>query len=221
MNYQTDKLVIVFYPRVSGGKFLINCLGLSDSALLQHQDLVDFDQQSKINYINQQLEIARKSSNWQDLGLGCEEFFGRSGLPHFVRTRPLVHTAAATNASHGNRWFFVVAHDILSAEHCLQTWPNAKLILFRNPAILVNQRSKDQQTIDNANCFDFLTRRYPKHNRLLDCWRTEWYLDEALTLQNLQNIYNKMHMSDFNESAIKDYYRQWTKLLNIPRSSYA
>ena len=38
-NYNTDKLVIVAYPIGAGGKFLINCLGISEDACLQDWEL--------------------------------------------------------------------------------------------------------------------------------------------------------------------------------------
>ena len=30
MNYETNKIIFICYPPGAGGKFLINCLGLSD-----------------------------------------------------------------------------------------------------------------------------------------------------------------------------------------------
>ena len=35
VNFKTCNLIIVAYPRMAGGKFLINCLALSNGAVLQ------------------------------------------------------------------------------------------------------------------------------------------------------------------------------------------
>ena len=47
MNYETNKIIFICYPPGAGGKFLINCLGLSDSAVLQHQNYINFTKEQK------------------------------------------------------------------------------------------------------------------------------------------------------------------------------
>jgi len=39
VNFDTENLIIVCYPKNAGGKFLVNCLGLSDQSLFQSADL--------------------------------------------------------------------------------------------------------------------------------------------------------------------------------------
>ena len=41
IDFNTNNIVIVFYPRFAGGKFLINCLGLSDDAVFQNAKLAE------------------------------------------------------------------------------------------------------------------------------------------------------------------------------------
>jgi hypothetical protein len=45
INFLTDKLIILYYPRFAGGKFLGNCLALSKHAVFQHVpfSIVDLD----------------------------------------------------------------------------------------------------------------------------------------------------------------------------------
>jgi len=38
-NFNTSNLVVFQFPRYAGGKFVINCLGLSDNMVLQSRSL--------------------------------------------------------------------------------------------------------------------------------------------------------------------------------------
>ena len=51
MNYETNKIIFVCYPPGAGGKFLINCLGVSNHAVLQHQDLIHYTQEQKKTFL--------------------------------------------------------------------------------------------------------------------------------------------------------------------------
>jgi hypothetical protein len=41
INFNTDKIIIVYFPRFAGGKFLINCLGMSRHAVLSNRRLAE------------------------------------------------------------------------------------------------------------------------------------------------------------------------------------
>ena len=73
-NYNTDKLVIVAYPTGAGGKFLINCLGVSKHACLQNWELYDLTSTEKKQLILDRLQSTLKGT-WNDLDLGCFKMF--------------------------------------------------------------------------------------------------------------------------------------------------
>ena len=61
-NFNTNKLIIVAYPMGAGGKFLINCLGISEDACLQDWELYDLTSKQKKQLILDRLESTPKGT---------------------------------------------------------------------------------------------------------------------------------------------------------------
>ena len=58
----------------AGGKFLVNCLGISEKACLQDWELYDLTSKQKKQLILDRLESTPKGT-WNDLDLGCFKMF--------------------------------------------------------------------------------------------------------------------------------------------------
>ena len=146
INFNTDRLVIVCYPRLSGGKFLINCLGLNDNCVFQHQDLVNINYQEKITYLHNKLDQARQNKKWTDLDLGCRELFDD-------RSFTCISLTATQLSNDNNRFFFLVAHDIPTLKKYLKFWKNPKIVFFQNYYDFIQQRKsiKDQTITEYWN----------------------------------------------------------------------
>ena len=153
INFNTDNLIIVCYPRNAGGKFLINSLGLSDCAVFQHailaQQQIDggYSQIDKINYLKK--ELREVGTEWNDLNLGCHELFCvenniytdyPSGLIKKFTFNQTVETLSNSSFK-----FFIVAHQPLVCERYLEVWPNAKVIYFKNCAEFISTRPSQIQ----------------------------------------------------------------------------
>lgn len=161
VNFNTNNLVISVYPRFAGGKFLINCLGLSNDAVFQDARLADrqlagdFDHISKIDYIMNALDEHHidNSRLWNDLKLGCVQLFGSSEdnytaegketteweRPYVEATRPVTinqltinFTETAQRLSYGSHKFFIGTHSASKLKNILSVWKNPKLIVFTN-----------------------------------------------------------------------------------------
>ena len=97
INFNTDNLIICCYPSGAGGKFLINCLGLSDDAVFQSHILAEkqlnlnFSQFNKMEYLD--TELKKITSNWNDLNLGCEQLFGIPNHSYFAMSSKLIKNA--------------------------------------------------------------------------------------------------------------------------------
>ena len=143
LDINTNKLTLVHYPHGAGGKFLINCLSLSDQCVFSHAKLIarqlqgKFDSESKIQYIKTQLE-STTSSNWNDLDLGCYQMFGFPVHPFAFRNPDLhwvlekfMNTEMHDLSVSGKKWF-LITHDCVSLSQYLNYWSNAKAILFVN-----------------------------------------------------------------------------------------
>ena len=145
INFNTDRIILVYYPSGAGGKFLINSLGLSDKSVFQSQNLAkkqlkeQFTKKDKINYLIS--EINKINNTWNDLNLGCEEMFGRAAQG--VRSLKIQNLSDDTrnlfdfpnvieHIIKQNYYFFLVCHDITTLAKTLNFWPNAQVIEFVN-----------------------------------------------------------------------------------------
>lgn len=141
IHANTDRLIVAYYPNGSGGKFLLNCLGLSrhmvlqDSKLARQQLSAQLDPGHKLEILLTRLQ--QVTDNWCDLDLGCVQLFGddwsfkHSKVPGFdlrhCRFDPIVH-----HLSHGNVYFAAVTHDVFALACTLDRWPQARVIRLTN-----------------------------------------------------------------------------------------
>lgn len=150
MIFDTDKLIIVCYPAEAGGKFLINCLGLSNTSVLQDGPLVTkqlnglFTQQDKSNLLLQRIDDTIEK--WTDLGLGCGQLFGTGNLLYLSEYPELIQLHKFPDCIHSlielnKHYFFIVAHNIIFLEKYLNIWKNAKVIMFENSQEFISNRS--------------------------------------------------------------------------------
>lgn len=78
-NFNTSSIVVFQFPRYAGGKFVVNCLGLSDNMVLQRQSLAQrqvdgtISLEDKKEYIMKHLSWEDAADGWADLRLGDVE----------------------------------------------------------------------------------------------------------------------------------------------------
>lgn len=141
-DFQTDRLVIVQYPAGSGGKFLMNCLGLSNDVFLQDINLAieqiqgNLSPQKKLDLLIERMSASKNS--WTDLNMGCFSFFG---VYLTIESTECLYPELA----YGMQWnkqlrevydsgkiFFIVSQTARTTRWFKQIWPNAKIINFYN-----------------------------------------------------------------------------------------
>jgi len=146
INFNTDKIIIVVYPNGAGGKFLINCLGLSDDCVFQSAELAvrqlcgKFTQQDKIAYLLDKLN--NTTEKWDDLDLHTPYLFGINSSEYMIKhindinfnrcIEPLINL--------NQHYLFITAHQYALVEACITGWPNARIILFENTEKFVSER---------------------------------------------------------------------------------
>jgi hypothetical protein len=145
INFNTDKLIIFYYLPGSGGKFVINTLGLSSKSFFQDNALVNeqlngkFNKNEKLNLLLDRLELM--SESWNDLNMGCGQLFGSGlgyyGLKHTAIINDNVRNLFCFNKeiesiSNLDTYFFLVSDSFSQLEKNLKFWPNAKVIELVN-----------------------------------------------------------------------------------------
>ena len=257
--FDTENLIIVCYPQLAGGKFLINCLGLSDDSVFQSAQLVDkqlsgmFTPQDKINLLLERIEA---TTIWRDLGLGCYQLFGVQNHEYALgygsikeeHFNPVVKELVCANKK-----FFKVAHSFNFLKSYLTVWKNPKVIVFKNYKEFIFDRvidpdwsrlrisecqlkaprsrqelielnldikipdlfaSKYFYFLDFLEIHDNLVDAYVKSNQDCIVWDVNLYDNPQQMIIEIEKLYDKLNLSNFNPTAIQDYYVRWQSKIN-------
>lgn len=146
-NY--NNIVILCYPPGSGGNFLINCLSLNDSCVLRDALLAEkqitsgFTVAEKIEYFHTHLELAKKSKQWSDLGLGCAQLFGVNSDSYLKEYPEIIQRKFNYVIKYliaQQKYFFIIAHSIQHLDAYYKFWPNAKTIFLTDYREFVKDR---------------------------------------------------------------------------------
>jgi len=225
INFNSDKLVIMTYQRGAGGKFLINCLGLSKDAVLQDKDLAQKDLEGTLtpeDKFNLLIERINKiEDKWNDLGLGCYQLLGvhdQLFRKEFSKEeRKKCYRDVVKLLSNSNKLFFIVQHRVDWVEDIVNEWPNAKVV-----------------AVDHS--YEFARSR-PGYHHLesgLDDMKNEWvdqipydadfrfnaneFNSKHHTLKNIQKLYKTFGLTDYNEEYISLFYDAWfQKVFSVTR----
>ena len=209
MNYETSKIIFVCFPPGAGGKFLINCLGLSDGAVLQHQDYIDYTKAQKKKYLWDSIIGHDKDTKWKDLGLGCNQLLGDLALNDTLEHGAILgklevglpfNSVGVYLSNQTIKDFFYVCHDEDTRQHNVKVFPNAKQIYFINNETFLKQRPGYQ---------DFKDVVWNSETDLI--WNTIWYENIDLTTWGIEQIYNKLGYTDFDNvyEFVREYYKLW------------
>ncbi len=141
-NMLTDRMVIVQYPAGAGGKFLINCLGISNGAVLQEKNLAKQQVQGNLSTVDKGDfllgALANTNETWTDLNMGCHTLFDvhmsisdtewvYPELAYHRRWHPVIKECISKKLC-----LFQVSHTARATRWNKQIWPNAKVIVFVN-----------------------------------------------------------------------------------------
>jgi hypothetical protein len=217
INFNTDNIVLLLYTAGSGGKFLANCLGLSNDAVLQSERFANLqlnghcDTLYKWNYIKTQLETA---TTWTDLGLGCSQLYGLHEKNYDISNKhDLKFNGVIEKLSNSNYKFFLMSHSPDTFKKFLNIWPNAKTIIFLNPQKFLEYRFG---TFNYPFNWDNL-ERIPKAFHYFD---NDIYLNVDKTINEIKLLYDKLNLSNYNENFIQTYYNMWIeKIVEVNENS--
>lgn len=150
MNLDCKNIFIIYYPPGAGGKFIINCLALTNDVVLQDEVLAKEDLsgnltiRNKFDLLRNRLE-KEDAYNWKDLELGDIQLFG-IGLPQFNKRYFLnkkIISSAVTQLSYSDKIFFNVCHSIQQLEVSKNIFKNAKVIQLINASAVVDRRKRN------------------------------------------------------------------------------
>ena len=138
IHFQSDRAIVLHYPRYAGGKFIGNCLSLSRHACAQHSALAQHlltdptDYQYKFDTVMKTLPPSDDVHSWiNNYELGELDLFGPAYFEWINGVPSTDSTLIAAALSQSQIHFLLVGHPGQEA-NLLKIWPQATLITLIN-----------------------------------------------------------------------------------------
>lgn len=148
-----DRVVIVCYPAGAGGNLLINCLSLDDQGIFRdtviakQQLTIGTSTREKVQYLKDQLQLARQTKQWNDFGLQCFRLSEINPLlylteyPEIIAAKlhPIIYQIVEKK-----KYLFLIAHTVYHVDAFLKFWPKARVIFYTQWEQFISNRGKYQ-----------------------------------------------------------------------------
>lgn len=227
LNLDSDRMIILAYPRWGGGKFLANCLGLSSQVHLQDAELAKqqnngvLPPSKKQQLLLDRLGKINQDSKWTDLDLGCGRLFSLINPARAVYD-PQCFNPVITELSNDTKYFFRVAHSEFFLKDQLRTWKNAQVIILKNTWDYVAWRHSYicQNLYDDVPWLESqMFKCLEEYNNPVYVWDVNNYLNEDAFQQAIKDCYQYFNLTDFDYSLIQPFYLKYidTMKLMMPR----
>ncbi len=218
-NLETDNLTIIWYHNYSGGKFMANCLSLSDHGLFGHKEITEaqlrgeFSPDDKLNYLLGELSEIEKGMTWTDLHITDNFFFGFDKKDYIDPWRGISYHDYVKDVSHGDYKFFIASHFNPEVIEIKKIWKNANIILFTHPHDYVEKRaSKDpnikvfyERLCDYEENIEEM-RALPNVVYEFDVRK---YESETETLDAVKEMYDLLGIRGYDREKLSIYYNDW------------
>lgn len=150
INFNTENIVVVCFMGGTSGRFLMNSLGLSDNAVLQHARFAErqlngeLTPADKLSILKEHLD--KSANQWIDLGIDCYSLFGVLNgyyeLKNFsIKDNQDMFNEVVETLSNSDKKFFIAAHSMLELAGIRQVWPKSKVIYIVNSNSFITFRS--------------------------------------------------------------------------------
>lgn len=223
-NLDTDNLTIIWYHNYSGGKFMANCLSLSDHGLFGHKEMTEaqlrgeFSPDDKLNYLTGELSKINKGDFWNDLLITDNKFFGFAKKDYINPWRGITYYKYVKDVSYGDYKFFIASHFNPEVIEIKKIWKNANIILFTHPHDYVEKRaSKDRKiSVFYERLADY--EENLKEMRSLPNVVYEFdvrkYESETETLDAIKEMYDILGIKGYDREKLATYYNDWYNKIN-------
>lgn len=208
VDFESNRLICVHYPPGAGGKFLMNCLALTNDVEFQHKDLLNHftDSTQRYNFLLNKLENA--SGQWNDLNLGCIEMFYVA--PYYTMDATsarqiLGNESVLLKLSESDRYWCMVAHQDIDIDDLYRkVWPNCRIIRFINYKEFLISR--------NCTYKDLSDKSYPGEY----LWDVSVaYSSESNFSYQLNKLCDWLNVPRVELEYLHKLYKVWIKKINL------
>ena len=173
VNFKTYKSIILVYPMYAGGKFISNCLSLSNNSVPQSEEATRYlldspdDYEYRLSYVNKSLPNKKNMHRWnKGYEFGEYLIYGNDAYYSWINDNPnpnYLYNEITEKLSNSTFNFFIVAHNDEQALNVLKAWPNSTVIRIVN----YNELQDISIKIKTTDQVDY--------NYLIDCCNEKTY----------------------------------------------
>lgn len=218
-NLETDNLTIIWYHNYSGGKFMANCLSLSDHGLFGHKEMTEAQLRGelypddKLNYLLGQIDEIQKGVFWTDLNISDNKFFGFDKKDYIDPWRGISYWDYVKDVSYGDYKFFIASHFNPEVIEIKKIWKNANIILFTHPHGYVEKRAKNDPQISVfydrlVDYEDNIAEMRALPNVVYE-FDVRKYESETETLDAIKEMYDILNIKGYDREKLAIYYNHW------------
>lgn len=210
INFQTSNLIIACYIPGAGGKFILNCLGLSRHVVLQDQELAQHQLNNQLSPKDKHAllleRITDTDQTWSDLGLGCRELFGDAIYNNKKNCGDFKFAPVIAELSNSNLKFCLVSHEYPRVANQLKVWANAHCIIFTDEIKFI-------QTVRSASNWSAVAKWSMPTTAIDLCWTNirgdSWPEIAPKNLQEYDQLpkFIKDEIAELHENIILKHYR--------------
>lgn len=225
INWNTDRLIVLYYPPGASGKFLHGCLAISTQVEFQHKDLLNkfVSSVDKFRYFSNLVAPPNGKRPDYDFGLGCIQLLNLSSEPEYnlgdtVKIKKQFATSTTlSKLTNGNNYFFIIVHDPAHLPLFLNIWPNSNIIQIHNSIRWINYRKIPLSTRFPLELFDNLSLIPDVYKNRLLTFNADSFFNKEMFINQLLTLYTKLNLNDFNSEYMErlfDLYIRHISSLN-------
>ena len=227
INWNTDRLIVLYYPRGASGKFLHGCVALSTQVEFQHKELLDrFNSvDEKFKHFKNLLSPPDGSPPKFDFGLGCNQLLDLSTetldynteMPTYPDSRvakvkeQLSTSSTLWSLTNRNNYFFIVVHDPAHLLLYKKLWPCARILQIINSTKWITHRKFSTSQRIPPHLFDMVSLIPDQYIDTLMTFDANSFFNKKMFVKQIENIYKKLELTnDFDQSYIETLFDLYT-----------
>ena len=227
INWNTDRLILLYYCAGASGKFLHGCLALSTQVEFQHKELLNrFNSvEEKFQHFKNLVSPPDGSLPKRDFGLGCGELLDLSTgdpdynaeMPNYPESRVnkiKEHFSTSSTLpilTNRNNYFFLVVHDPAHLLLHKKVWPSARILKIINSTRWVTHRKFSASQRLPPHLFDMISLIPDQYIDTLMSFDANSFFNKEMFVKQIENIYKKLELTnDFDQSYIETLFDLYT-----------
>ena len=227
INWNTDRLIVLYYPQGAGGKFLHGCLALSTQVEFQHKELLNrFNSvEEKFQHFKNLVSPPDGSHSKFDFGLGCDQLLDLATerinwyveMPNYSESRvvkvkeQLTSSSTLSYLTNRNNYFFIVVHHPAHLLLHVKLWPCARILQIINSTRWITHRKFSIRQQIYPYLFDTTSLIPDQYIDKLMSFDANSFFNKEMFVKQIENIYKKLEITnDFDQSYIETLFTLYT-----------